>query len=118
MATAELRVVVKLRRKLCNAWSIAYKAYASSLVRLEDQLAQLRTSFFLGASARKDTLELFAYRVMRQNHYLEALQSEQADGKNCFLGPEGPTGMLNFCSPIYGQIARLEDSPIGPSPCA
>ena len=128
VATAELRVVAQEVAKEAVqrfvAWSIAYRereAYASSLVRLEDQLEQLRASFFLGASARKDTLELFAYRVMRQNHYLEALQSEQAAWQEMqsFLGPEGANRTwhaLNFDSPIYGQIARLEDSPMDQVP--
>jgi outer membrane protein len=128
VAKAELRVVAQevskeaVQRFL--AWSVAYRereAYAASLGRLEDQLDQIRASFYLGASARKDTLELFAYRVMRQNQYLEALQSEQATLQDLqsFLGPEGANRTwqaMDFNAPIYGQMATVSDRPLDQVP--
>ena len=62
-------------------WSLAYRemeAYAESLSRLESQLVQMRSAFTLGGVARKDTLELSAYRELRKSQYLEALQAEVA----------------------------------------
>lgn len=121
VAEAELRVVAQEVSKEAVqrfvAWSVAYRereAYAASLGRLEDQLDQIRASFYLGASAIKDTLELFAYRVMRQNQYLEALQSEQAalQDMQSFLGPEGANRTwqaMDFNAPSYGQIAAVAD---------
>ena len=102
------------------AWSVAFRereAYAASMLRLEAQLDQIRASFYLGASARKDTLELFAYTVLRQNQYLEALQREQAalQALQSFLGPDGAQRTwqaLDFNTPFYGQIARLADTPL------
>lgn len=102
------------------AWSVAFRereVYAASMLRLEAQLDQIRASFYLGASARKDTLELFAYTVLRQNQYLEALQREQAalQALQSFLGPDGAQRnwqALDFNTPFYGQIARLADTPL------
>lgn len=121
MAEAERRVieqeVAKEAVQRFVAWSVAYRereAYAASMQRLEEQLDQIRASFFLGASARKDTLELFAYRVMRQNQYLEALQSELAalQDVRSFIGPDGTQQdwhPLAFDDPFYGQLAQLEN---------
>lgn len=128
VAEAELRVVAQEVSKEAVqrfvAWSVAYRereAYAASLGRLENQLDQIRASFYLGASARKDTLELFAYRVMRQNQYLEALQSEHAalQDMQSFLGPEGANRTwqaMDFNAPIYGQIAAVSDRPLDQVP--
>jgi outer membrane protein len=128
VAEAELRVIAQEVSKEAVqrfvAWSVAYReceAYAASLGRLEDQLDQIRASFYLGASARKDTLELFAYRVMRQNQYLEALQSEQATLQDLqsFLGPEGANRTwqaMDFNAPIYGQMATVSDRPLDQVP--
>ena len=128
VAAAELRVIAQEVSKEAVqrfvAWSVAYRereAYAASLGRLEDQLDQIRASFYLGASARKDTLELFAYRVMRQNQYLEALQSEQAalQDMQSFLGPEGANRTwqaMDFNAPIYGQMAAVADRPLDQVP--
>lgn len=128
VAQAELRVieqeVAKEALQRFVAWSVAYRereVYTASLARLEAQLAQIRASYTLGASARKDTLELFAYKVMRQSQYLEALQSEQAafQALQSFLGPEGvgrPWQALAFEAPFYQFVGLLGDPALEQAP--
>ena len=128
VAQAELRVieqeVAKEALQRYVAWSIAVRereVYAASLERLEAQLAQMRASLSLGASARKDTLELFAYKVLRKSQYLEALQREQEaqQAVQSFLGPEGAYRTweaLDFDRPFYQQIAALGQIPLDQAP--
>ncbi|MDG1253529.1 MAG: TolC family protein [Schleiferiaceae bacterium] len=122
VAKAELYVieqeVAKEALQRFVAWSVARRereVYTASLARLEAQLAQIRASYSLGASARKDTLELFAYKVMRQSQFLQALQSEQAALQvlQSFLGPEGAGRQwqaLAFEDPFY-QFVGLRGNP-------